>query len=248
MKYLLAETNNLLKDEISWSKLTSDMEQLAEFDKRVDKLFKPGEKYILPIDFQSIDAFEILDVDAPGWKESKLKQIGPSIAVMHKSFAKLEINVDSQGKMSEFDAAIEHYIWLATQSSEKRMYNLDRCPLGIYWAALFNSMVVKGLDVTLSVVGHDDSGMSLRDAYLNAKSYSSHLHGAEAHQAAWDKFENPMDTLELLQNGFYAKSFELAMAEYAKISDKKSDKILFIGCLPTQQPVHDWQMRPKNLK
>lgn len=36
MKYLLAEANNLLKDELTWDKLTSNMDELKAFDKRVD--------------------------------------------------------------------------------------------------------------------------------------------------------------------------------------------------------------------
>jgi hypothetical protein len=248
LKYLLAKSNNLLtKHDPSWAKLTSDMRVLREFDARVDSLFVPGTTYIMPIDFQSIDAFEVLKIDAPGGRAARVTQTGPSIAVLHKSFAHVGFAVDQDGHMSEFDTAVEHYIKWTTDSYEKNKYRLDRCPLGIYWSTLFHSMVVRGMDVMMSVVGHDENGVSLREKYL-ATLYQSFLVDAAAQRQAWDEFEGPQGSLERLQNGFHPDSFALAIDEYKKLPDRPSDQILFITCRPGQAPVYEWEKRPRSLQ
>lgn len=247
LKYLLAESNHLLTNEISWAKLTSDMEALEQFDKRVDSLFVPGRTYILPIDFQSIDAYEVLKIDTPMWGCPSIEQVGPSIAVLHKSFASLEFEVGNDGKMKGLDEAVEHYLWVTRQSSEKRKYRLDRCPLGIYWAALFNSMVVKGMNIHLSVVGHDEGGISLQEAYKEAMTHSILVDNAEL-SSAWKTYESPMESLEKRQDGFSGESNDLAMAIYREKVAKKNNEILFITCKPGQNPIYQWERRPKYLK
>lgn len=248
LKYMLAKANKLLgESDPSWKQLTSDMKRLRDFDSRVDTLFKPGIKYLLPIDFQSIDAFEVLKIDSPGDKAVRVTQTGPSIAVLHKSFAHLTFEVDEQGHMPAFDKAVEHYIWVTTESMDKRKYRLDRCPLGIYWATLFHSMAVNGMDVVMSVAGHDKEGVNLQEKYLVATE-QSFLVDPRAQKKAWDEFEGPKDALERLQDGFHPESFALAIGEYKQLPDKPSDEVLFISCFPGRQPVYERVKRPRSLQ
>lgn len=239
LKYLLASTNNLLdSDEISWEKIASSYESLCEFDQKADCLFEPGKSYVLPIDFQSIDAFEVLDVDAPKGREARVKQVGPRVAVLHQSFANIEFLVDQRGKMSSFDQAVNNYV-----STER---NFDRCPLGIYFADLFNSMVSSGMNVSMSVVGHEEAGVNLQENYIVAAN-DMHELSQDDQKLAQEKYSAPMDLLELRQNGFSRESFAIANEVFGTVRKTDADKILFVRCRPKTAPYFEWKNAPRYL-
>jgi hypothetical protein len=150
-------------------------------------------RVFLPIDYQTVDAFDLQQLIVNHVGHPKLEKRGPTVAIENRAYASLELDFRSGNAL--VGETVADYIdsnWL------KPDFTPDRYPLGIKHNEFLRKFIQGGQHVLFSDHQIQDS-VNLREWY----------------QEDSQQIEAPLERMERMLNGFSAASIEIAKRMYA---------------------------------
>jgi hypothetical protein len=195
LKYL-AMQNTGVKMDYTWKKMQSSWEL-------IDICLRTPWKgrAFLPIDYQTIDAFDLETLTLGQNGSPFLEKKGPTIAVINRAYVNLELDFRLGNDLVK--GIIGEYL---ADNWEQSDFKPSRYPLGIRQKDLLGKFAEKGQHVLFSDHELRDS-VSLKEWY----------------QEDVTKIDEPLDRVEHMLNGFNASSVRIAREMYSKMKsyDKK---------------------------
>lgn len=191
LKYL-AMRNTGMRMDCTWKELQSSWELV---DKLINNDWK-GRSF-LPIDYQTIDAFDLEYLSVNYQDIPRLERRGPTIAVVNRAYANLELDFRKGNEL--VSTIVGEYLEDNWNSLD---FNPDRYPLGIRHKDLLSKFIKKGQHVLFSDHELGDS-VSLKDWY-------------ELDRALVEK---PLSRIEGMLNGFNSNSVKIARERYQVMKD-----------------------------
>ncbi len=166
-------------------------------------------RVFLPIDYQSIDAFDPEELTVSDGKSSLTKK-GPTIAVIHRAYATLELDFRGGNKLAK--KIVDTYL---RNNWTKPDFTPERYPLGIRQKELLKTFAQADQHVLIS--DHIEyKGINLKEI---------HVHDEKL-------MLETLDRIESMMNGFSQDSLEIARAKYVNMKSHDENYLYVVTRKP----------------